>query len=54
VSAELLLATLGWDAGEQAAARAEISSLAERLGDAPAHQAHRDEVTRWLAEHPVP
>ena len=54
VSAELQLATLVWDAGEQESARTAVTELTSRLGDTTAHQAHRDEVARWLEEHPLP
>jgi tRNA A-37 threonylcarbamoyl transferase component Bud32/tetratricopeptide (TPR) repeat protein len=54
VGAELLLATFTWNAGEQEEARASLLRLSERLGEAPVHQVYRDDVTRWLAEHPFP
>jgi tetratricopeptide (TPR) repeat protein len=53
VEAELLSATLAWDAGDHEAARAMASGIDARLHDTTAHQVYRDEVTRWLEEHPV-
>ncbi len=50
--AELQLATLQWDAGEQAPARALAGSILERLG--PEHDTYRGDVRRWLTERPAP
>jgi tRNA A-37 threonylcarbamoyl transferase component Bud32/tetratricopeptide (TPR) repeat protein len=54
IAAELLHATLVWDAGEHDAARSFVAEASGRSGDAPAHQGLRDELARWLEEHPLP
>ncbi len=51
-AAELLLATVTWEEGERAAARASVAELALRFADTS--PAFRDDATRWLEEHPEP
>ncbi|MCX4243818.1 protein kinase domain-containing protein [Paraliomyxa miuraensis] len=54
VDAELLEASLHWATGEPQRARALATGIEAQLHDSAAHQVYRDDVTRWLEEHPAP
>jgi len=52
--AELMLASLLWQAGDPMRAHALAAAVLERLEDTPGHEIYRKEAQRWVEEHPRP